>query len=204
MKQQYRLIAGFLLTAMIGGMLGVIVQISAFEAGGWYGGNPVAALGLVSYGLFFWITVCTARAYYSRCGLHASLLVLSLLIPVLCGYCAAAHFFYYPLNEYVIRFGFLMLLPAAAAAWILRATRRFAAGRIAVRCIGTLALFFDLAERIRWNPLAILTAAALYIWFLYLTRDLKAEKTVPADSERQHRPRARITASTSVKNSLSV
>lgn len=176
MKQQYRLIAGFLLTAMIGGMLGVIVQISAFEAGGWYGGNPVAALGLVSYGLFFWITVCTARAYYSRCGLHASLLVLSLLIPVLCGYYAAARFFYYPLNEYVIRFGFLMLLPAAAAAWILRATRRFAAGRIAVRCIGTLALFFDLAERIRWNPLAILTAAALYIWFLYLTRDLKAEK----------------------------
>ena len=82
MKQQYRLMIGFLLTAMIGGILGAVVQISAFEAGGWYGGNPVAALGLVSYGLFFWITICTVRAYHSRCGLHAALLVLSLLISI--------------------------------------------------------------------------------------------------------------------------
>ena len=176
MKQQYRLLIGFLLTAMIGGILGAVVQISAFEAGGWYGGNPVAALGLVSYGLFFWITICTVRAYHSRCGLHAALLVLSLLIPVLCGYYAAARIFYCPLNEYVIRFGLFLLLPAAAAAWILRATRRYAFSRLAVRGIGTLALLFDLNTRIRWNPLAIMTAAALYIWFLYITRDLHAEK----------------------------
>ena len=176
MKQQYRLIASFLLTAFIGTVLGVAVQIGAWASDGWYGGDPVAAFGLVSYGLFFWITICTLRAYCSRCGLHASLLVLCLLIPAIGSYGLSAWIFGNPLNTSVVQFGMIMLLPSAAAAWILRATRRYALSRFAVRGIGTLALFFDLVTRIRCNPLAVMTAAALYVWFLYTTRDLNAEQ----------------------------
>ena len=175
MKQEYKLASGFLLTAFAGGILGFLVQACAARAGGWYGGDPAAAFGLVSYGLFFWITICTLRAYHSRCGLHASLLVLSLLIPVLCGYYLGARLLYNPLNEYVLRLGILMLLPSAAAAWVLRATYRHPLSRLSVRCIGTAALLLDIGSRIHFNPLPLLAEIALFAWFMYITRDLGTE-----------------------------
>ena len=121
--KHYKLLAEFLLTAFAGGLLGMFVQLSAYQSGGWYAGDPVSSFGLVSYGLFFWVTICTLRAYHSRCGLHAALLVLSLLIPALAGYTAMAYLWYIPLNHAVVLLGILLLLPAAVAAWILRASR---------------------------------------------------------------------------------
>ena len=149
--------------------------MAAASSGGWYGGSPSAAFGLVSYGLLFWITVCTLRAYHSRCGLHAALLVLSLLIPTLIGYYGSALIWCNPVNEMVLSFGMLMLLPAAAAAWLLRITRRYAVGRIAVRVLGAAALLFDFSSRIGGRPLAILTEIAVFVWFLYITRDVRKE-----------------------------
>ena len=176
MKPDYKLAAGFILTAFAGGILGILVQEAAARAGGWYGGDPLAAFGLVSYGLFFWITICTLRAYHSRCGLHAALLVLSLLIPVLCGYCLSARLLYNPLNETVLHVAILMLLPSAAAAWILRATRRHPLSRLFVRCIGTAALLIDIGSRVGFRPLPLFAEIALFAWFLYITRDLAAEQ----------------------------
>ncbi len=173
--KHYKLIAEFLLTAFAGGILGAVVQMAAASSGGWYGGSPSAAFGLVSYGLLFWITVCTLRAYHSRCGLHAALLVLSLLIPTLIGYYGSALIWCNPVNEMVLSFGMLMLLPAAAAAWFLRITRRYAVGRIAVRVLGAAALLFDFSSRIGGRPLAILTEIAVFVWFLYITRDVRKE-----------------------------
>lgn len=181
--KHYKLLAEFLLTAFAGGLLGMFVQLSAYQSGGWYAGDPISSFGLVSYGLFFWVTICTLRAYHSRCGLHAALLVLSLLIPALAGYTAMAYLWYIPLNHAVVLLGILLLLPAAVAAWILRAARRYPVSRVVVRALGTAVLLFDLCSRIQFRPLPLLTEIALFAWFLYITRDLNAEKNrIPAAS----------------------
>ncbi len=161
---QKKLLAGFAQIALLGAILGWMIPADF----GW------GIFGMLHYtyhevvlGCFFWITVCSAVAYRARCGLHASLLTLCLLIPVLCGYYVSSYWHYCYLNRSLLGLGMLLLLPAAFAAWILRATRSSAQMRTVVRVAGIAAMVFDTAVIQMFSPLNVLIEGALLLFFLY-------------------------------------
>lgn len=158
-----RLIMGFILTALMGFLLGILVQAGRDA----FGHTLLAAFGIISYGLFFWIAICTMISYHARCGLHAALLVLCLLIPTLFGYALTAQYLGIRLNDTVMIFGMLMLLPSAIAAWILRAYRHRRAMRIFVCITGAAALLFDIGARGEFTPRALMLALPLLVYFIY-------------------------------------
>lgn len=161
-----RLIMGFFLTAIAGFLLGIAVQAGQ-NAYGWYRTPMLNAFGIISYGLFFWIAVCTVLSYHARCGLHASLLVLCLLLPTLFGYAVTARYLGCRLNDSVMMFGLLMLLPSAIAAWVLRAHRHSLVLRGFLSIAAVAALLFDIAARGDFNFRAICLALPLLVFYLY-------------------------------------
>ncbi|MBR6107854.1 MAG: hypothetical protein IKQ39_07570 [Oscillospiraceae bacterium] len=164
LKNHSRLIAGFVLAAFAGGFLGFAVQ--AGETAAWNcRGGLLSAFGSVSFGLFFWIVLGTVVSLHSRCGLHASLLMLCMLTPVLFGYCVFSHMTGGFLNHSLLYFGALMLLPAAAAAWVLRASNDRRSMQIFLCAAGVLAIAFDLGNRAsasRTSLLLMLLLSAVY------------------------------------------
>lgn len=176
-----RLIMGFILTAIAGFLLGILVQAGQ-NAFGWYRTPLLAAFGVISYGLFFWIAVCTVLSYHSRCGLHASLLVLCLLIPTLFGYALTARYLGCRLNDSVMAFGLLMLLPSALAAWVLRAHRHSLVMRGFLSIAGVAALLFDIAARGDFTFRALSLALPLMVCYLYTVH------TAPKRAPRRHSP----------------
>lgn len=175
-KHQIKLMTGFILTAIAGGLLGVLVQLGNMASWGCCDIPMLAAFGEVSYGFFFWIFVCSALAYHARCGIHASLLTLSLLLPTLCGYRAAAWVFGTYLNRSVLEIGVLLLIPAAAAAWILRANRHRRWMRVMVRLIGTAALMFDIQARGTFSLRTMMLAMPLLVLFWYMMHCVTAKE----------------------------
>lgn len=171
MKNKYlKLLLGFALTAAAGFLLGVLVQLGSTAA--WYSRETLlGAFGTVSIGFFFWIAVCTPLSFRARCGLHASLLTLSLLIPMLTGYIFAAYAFYGYLNNMLVTFGVVMLMPAAGAAWLLRAYRDRRWMRILVRLAGISAFFFDMQARGTYSFRALTLSLPLLVLFLYVVHE---------------------------------
>lgn len=167
-KQQIKLAAGFLLTAAAGSLLGFLVQAGQQMSCFWFGGSLPAAFGEISYGLFFWIFICTALAYQARCGLHAALLTLTLLMPTLASYRVSAWVLGTYLNTSVLAFGMLMLIPSAAAAWILRANRHRRWMRVLVRLIGTGVLMFDIQARGTFSIHTMMLAMPMLVLFWYM------------------------------------
>ena len=164
LKNHTRLIAGFALAAIAGGIIGFAVQ--AGETAMFCGRDGLLpAFGSVCFGLFFWITLGTVVSLHSRCGLHAALLMLCMLTPVLFGYCVRAHLDGGYINHTLLHFGAVMMIPAAAAAWLLRASndRRFM--QIFLCAAGAAALLFDLENRAfagRQSVLLMMLLAAVY------------------------------------------
>lgn len=166
--KQMKLLASFLLTAIAGGILGVLVQMGSLASWGYWDSPMLAAFGNVSYGLFFWIFVCTALAYHARCGMHAALLTATLLFPTLCSYRLAAWYFGAYLNRSLLMFGMMMLLPACGAAWVLRANRHRRWMRVLVRLGGIAALIFDIQARGSFSLRTMMLAMPMLVMFLYV------------------------------------
>lgn len=120
--KHYRLYAEFVIAALAGSLLGALVQAGVAGSCAGYGGL-IAAFGTVSYCLFFWTAVCSAVALRARCGLHAALLTFILLLATLVSYRFTAFAFGLYLNRLVLQAGAVLLLPAAGAAWFIRAFR---------------------------------------------------------------------------------
>lgn len=159
MKQQ-KLISGFLIAALSGGLLGFLVQ--AGSTARWYSDwSLLSAFGTLSIGFFFWIALCTPIAFRARCGLHAALLTLTLLCAVLTGYVTAGWVFGGYINDVLLSAGLLLLLPAAFAAWILRAYRGRTALRIFAGAAGIFALLFDIRTRGYFSMPAMMLAMLL-------------------------------------------
>ena len=138
-----RLRTELLLIAAAGGLLGVLAQ-AAMTARVYADGSALGAFGGLTFGFTFWIAVGTALAMRARCGLHAAVRVLCLLIPVLAGYTAGCILLGGIRVPDLIPFGVMMLMPAAAGAWIIRAGRESTAMQVLLLLVGCAAFQFDL------------------------------------------------------------
>ena len=114
-----------------------------------------------------WTVLCSAFALRARNGLHAALLNLCLLIPTLMSYFFACHVFGLYMNRMILQFGALLLLPAAGAAWLLRAFRDEAWLRPVLLTAGFGLLAFDLQNGILRSPADLRLLLPLLVMFIY-------------------------------------
>ena len=164
-----RFSTGILLTAL-GGILLVLTGnlCAAFTPTGMFGLHMMLYNGgLVCAGVLLWVTACTALSLWARNGLHAALLVLTLL--------CAAMFTQTALNAIgtgcMMRdtvFCWMLLLPVSAvcALLIFRSRRSFLL-RAAAALTGGVIFLFDFFVCNGAEPLAVTTEFALYILLLY-------------------------------------
>jgi len=175
-NNQIKLAVGFILTAMAGGLLGVLVQIGNLAAVEWYGIPVLAALGELAYGLFFWIFICSTLAFQARNGAHAALLTLTLLLPMLCCYSVSGLVLRGWFNGSVTALGFILLIPSALAAWVLRANRKRRFMRVMVRLIGTAALMFDILTHCNFSMRTMMLAMPMLVLFWYMMHCVTAKE----------------------------
>lgn len=168
--------AGFLLAALFGGLLGFFAKLGDVAATGHPAGSLLYAFGLVSSGVLLWMTVCTALSLSARCGLHASLLVLAFLIPMLICYYLFSRFGVGYYNGSVVRFWVWMLIPSAIAAWVLRANRRKTWLRAAAYAAAFLTFAYDLLFHMGGSLLACTMEFALFLCFVCIMRRTAQEK----------------------------
>lgn len=120
-----KLLIGFAAKAAAGGALGLLAAM--FRAV-----SSRSTLGALGSGLMLWMTAGAWLALQAKCGLHAALSVLSLLVGMLCGTVLGTAWLTGWVNPYLLVFWLLLLLPAALMAWILRAN----AGKAWLRALG--------------------------------------------------------------------
>lgn len=143
MRRYQRLLNGFAVTAGFGTVIGVLAKLGDVAVPAGPVSNLFYAFGLVSSGLLLWAFLCASLSLFARNGLHASLLTLCLLTPMLLSYYAVSRYYvgyYSPGTAY---FWALMLLPAAAGAWVLRAYRHAAWLRVLTGIAGAGAFLID-------------------------------------------------------------
>ena len=143
MRKYQKLLNGFALTAGFGTVIGALAKLGDVAEPA----DPIRdlfyAFGLVSSGLLLWAFLCASLSLFARNGLHASLLTLCLLTPMLMSYYAVSRYYvgyYSPDTAY---FWVLMLLPAAAGAWVLRAYRHVTWLRVLTGIAGAGAYLID-------------------------------------------------------------
>lgn len=123
MNRYRKLLTGFAAVGALGTMLGALTRLCIHV---WMAG-PFSALfygfGLISTGLLFPAFLCAVLSLNARNGLHASLLTLCLFTPMLMSYYAVSSLRGGYDAPGAVQFWALLLLPAAAGAWILRAFR---------------------------------------------------------------------------------
>lgn len=185
-RNHMKLFMGFALTGFAGVLLGFLVQAGDIAADCGNSSGLLASFGTVTFGFFFWITVCSTLALRSRCGLHASLLVLTLLSPMLVSYRIAAWCMGGYVNTSLLAFGLLMLLPSAIAAWILRASNDRRLMQVFLGQAGVLALLFDLSNRGCVTRLYLLMMLALLGVFL------RTVSRMPASREARRRTQSAL------------
>ncbi len=182
-----RLGTEFVIAALTGCAAGVLVMAGRYAL--FSGGGILAAFGSVCEGFFFWTVLCSAFALRARNGLHAALLNLCLLIPTLMSYSFACHVFGLYMNRTILQFGALLLLPAAGAAWLLRAFRDEAWLRPVLLTAGIGLLAFDLQNGILRSPADLRLLLPLLVIFIYSV--LSAPAAVPQPFPKDLRKRMR-------------
>ncbi len=143
MMKQQKLLTGFLATACFGAALGVLAKLGDVAEPYNQIGCLFYAFGRVSSGLLFWAFLCASLSLFARSGLHASLLTLSLLTPMLMTYYTVSRLYVGYYSSGIARFWMWMLLPAAVGAWILRAYRHVRGMRILAGIAGGFAFLLD-------------------------------------------------------------
>ena len=175
-----RLCREFLLTACCGGFFGLFIGICRTAPQGRLIGSLLFRFGEISGGVLLWMTVCAWLALRAKCGLHASLSVMSFMGSLLFGASLLALHRY---GSFGILLPFwMMLLPAGIAAWVLRANRSRPWMRWLGCLAGTAAMLFDFfvcgADIL---PLMLGEIALLVtLFFLLLTGKDPAARHLPA------------------------
>ena len=124
MNRYKKLLTGFGATAALGTVLGVLAKLC--DTAGptdFLPGNLFYGFGLISSGLLFWAFLCAVLSLNAKNGLHAALLTLCLLTPMLVSYYTVSRYYVGYYEPGIARFWGMMLLPSAIGAWILRANR---------------------------------------------------------------------------------
>lgn len=138
----------------------------------------------VCAGLLLWMTVCAWLSLHAKCGLHASLTVLSFLTPMLSGYCLWARLTGEYLNGYLIAFWAALLLPSAILAWVLRANRRKAWLRVLAYSGTLLAFALDFTSVADGMPLALLAEIVLLVLLLRMLYAQKPQESMNSEPAR--------------------
>lgn len=194
MIRNKRLLTGFAATAALGTFLGVLAKLCDTAVPADPLGNLFFAFGLVSSGLLFWAFLCAVLSLSARNGLHAALLTLCLLTPMLLSYYTVSRYHVGYYSPGVARFWAWMLLPSAVCAWILRAYRHVRWLRV-LTAAGAVCLFlFDRRYLMCGSIRAELAETGLLAGLLavLLTAEKNAPKNRPCAVQFRYRQQTEI------------
>ena len=178
--QEKRLCKEFLLTACIGGFLGLFAGICSTAPQGRPLGNLLFGFGEISGSVLLWMTVCAWLALRTKCGLHAALSVMSFMGALLFGASLLSLHRYGHCGN-MLPF-WMMLMPAGIAAWVLRANRNRPWMRWLGCLAGAAAMIFDFFCLWMDTPPLFLGELALLIalFFLLLSGRREPARRMPA------------------------
>ena len=178
--QEKRLCKEFLLTACIGGFLGLFAGICSTAPQGRPLGNLLFGFGEISGSVLLWMTVCAWLALRTKCGLHAALSVMSFMGALLFG-ASLLSLHRYGHCSNMLPF-WMMLMPAGIAAWVLRANRNRPWMRWLGCLTGAAAMIFDFFCLWMDTPPLFLGELALLValFFLLLSGRRESARRMPA------------------------
>jgi len=164
-----RLSTGFLLTAVAGGVFGVIsVIFSLFTPTGLFGLNMAFYnTGMVCRGVLIWAVVCTALALWARSGLHAGLLVFCFVSSLWLTVTTLEVLRGYDFGREELLLQMLLLVPAGFCGCLVYRTRKSLLLRAAAVCCGGLFWLFDFGFCSGGEPFAVLTETVLLGLMVY-------------------------------------
>ncbi len=164
-----RFSTGILLTAL-GGILLVLAGnlCAAFTPTGLFGLHMMLFNGgLVCAGLLLWVTACTALSLWARNGLHAAVLVLTLLGSAVFTEAALTVMGTGRMMRDSVLIWILLLPVSAVCALLIYRSRRSFLLRAAAALTGIVIFLFDFFVCSGGEPLAVTTELALLILLLY-------------------------------------
>lgn len=167
LMKHLKLKTGFLLTLAAGFLIGMLTAFGQCASLYRTEGYLMTCFGHVVMGLLPWAVICTALSLWAKNPLHASLLVLSFMSAMLCGYSMFMLLEIGSVSGPVFLLWIFLLLPAAAAGWAVHCVRRSQVLR-GVFMAGAVGVFlFDLAVASEGELPAVGFEFALLILLLY-------------------------------------